>query len=226
LKTRRRTVEERTYFIVTESDPIFDEAFRELEFSQVEDGYARIFPANSPNIDDIYARFELNVEEMLLQTARIHPVQWEQALLLLLERTQAYPHFNWFLGGSAALAARGLDIMPRDIDLITDDEGAHLLQKLLLDYAIEPLQDSRGWISDWFGRAFVNARVEWVGNVDASVDIPEIADFGPAAALRLETLSWHGYTLRVPPLDLQLQVSERRGLHDRVEKIKQLLSTR
>jgi hypothetical protein len=46
-----------------------------------------------------------------------------------------------------------------------------------------------------------------------------LADFGPVAASRLETVTWEGWQLRVPPLDLQRAVSERRGLTARVALI-------
>jgi len=45
------------------------------------------------------------------------------------------------------------------------------------------------------------------------------SDFGPVAASRLETVTWEGWQLRVPPLDLQRAVSERRGLTTRVALI-------
>ena len=54
-----------------------------------------------------------------------------------------------------------------------------------------------------------------VGDVDPSVDSPEPSDFGPVAAGKLEVVDWHGFKIRVPPLDLQLRVSERRGLFER-----------
>ncbi|MEO6892140.1 MAG: hypothetical protein ABI456_20965, partial [Ktedonobacteraceae bacterium] len=154
--------------------------------------------------------------------AKLHPFPWEQALLMLLEKTQSH-NIDWWLVGSAALAVRGLAVAPRDLDLATDDAGALALGEVLADYLIEPVQDARGWICNWFGRAFIHGRVEWVGGVDPAVDEPEITDFGPVAASRMETVRWHRYELRVPPLDLQLQVSERRGLSGRAEQIRRAL---
>jgi hypothetical protein len=73
-----------------------------------------------------------------------------------------------------------------------------------------------GWRSRSWGGAFVNARVDWVGGVTAEVDLPDVTDFGPAAASRLETVRWREWQVRVPPLDLQRAVCERRGLAARV----------
>jgi len=40
---------------------------------------------------------------------------------------------------------------------------------------------------------------------------------------RLETISWQGYQMRVPPVDIQIEVSKRRGLRERTRKIEQVL---
>jgi hypothetical protein len=76
---------------------------------------------------------------------------------------------------------------------------------------IEPVQDVRGWVSNWFSRAFLHTRIEWIGGVDENLDDDEVNDFGPIAASRKETITWHGYALQGPPLDLRLLVSERRA---------------
>jgi hypothetical protein len=52
------------------------------------------------------------------------------------------------------------------------------------------------------------------------VDIPEPSDFGPFAAKNVDIVNWNGYELRVPPLELQLRQSERRGLTERIKKIR------
>ncbi|MBZ0283649.1 MAG: hypothetical protein K8L97_23130, partial [Anaerolineae bacterium] len=83
--------------------------------------------------------------------------------------------------------------------------------ELALDYLIEPIQETTGWIGKWWARSFMGACVEWVGGINDSADAYGISDFGPVALSRLETIHWHGYAIRVPPLDLQLAVNERRG---------------
>ncbi|MGH2516256.1 MAG: nucleotidyltransferase domain-containing protein, partial [Ktedonobacterales bacterium] len=90
---------------------------------------------------------------------------------------------------------------------------------------VQPIQATPDWFCDWFGRAFLHARVEWVGGVDARADGPEISDFGPTAASRRQTVRWRGHSVHVPPLDLQLLVSQRRGLSDRVAQIQKLMES-
>jgi hypothetical protein len=86
----------------------------------------------------------------------------------------------------------------------------------MAELLVEPVAASSGWIADAFGRAFPGARVEWVGGVHPDVEQFGPCDFGPSAAARRETVVWEGHELLVPPLDLQIAVSDRRGLADRV----------
>jgi hypothetical protein len=69
----------------------------------------------------------------------------------------------------------------------------------------------------------LHARIEWIGGVNEVPDQYGVSDCGRVAASRLETVLWRGHEIRVPPLDLQLQVSQGRGLTDRVEVIQRFL---
>ncbi|MBZ0283647.1 MAG: hypothetical protein K8L97_23120, partial [Anaerolineae bacterium] len=57
----------------------------------------------------------------------------------------------------------GLDVTPGDIDLVTAEADALKLGELALDYLIEPIQETTGWIGKWWARSFMGACVEWVG---------------------------------------------------------------
>ncbi len=223
MKTICKTLDNEALFVVTELDPACHPGVCDLGFTATDDGFVRSFP-NSPHIEHIYRNWQRFGEEMIMQRAGLHGVPWEQALLAFLSATTGQS-IDWWLAGSAALAVRGVKIAPQDLDIITDGAGAQRLGELLLEYLVEPVVDCReGWISDWWGRAFLHARVEWVGDVHTDVDQPHAVDFGPAAASRLEMVNWHGNEIRVPPLDLQLQVSKRRGLDERVKEIERFLN--
>jgi len=222
MKATSRTVGSQTYFIISELDLAYYDLVRDLAFSRVEDGFAKVFPTDSPHLDHIYHNFARCAEELILQLASVHPAPWEQALLALLEKIKDQD-IDWWLVGSAALAVRGIDVSPHDIDLSVDDAGANKLGEVLLDYLVQPVEAAQDWICNWFGRAFLHTRIEWVGGVDGRADTPETSDFGPIAVKRRETINWNGYQLQVPPLDLQLIVSERRGLTERAEKIKHFM---
>lgn len=199
-------------------------AVKDLNFQETKTGFARIFPSTAPSLDWIYRNFALHVEEMILQAAGALLPDWESALASLVERVKN-ENVDWWLTGSAALAIRGASVVPRDLDLVTTGIGARKFGKVLHDWLVEPVQQVEGWVAKWFGRAYHYSRIEWVGDVEAWVDRPAPSDFGPAAAEKLELVLWRGHEIQVPPLELQLGVSERRGLNERAKRIREIIRT-
>lgn len=205
-------------FLLRSVEPELQEAATALGFVRPGDAFVRTFPEDARWLEDAWQNFVRHGATMLRQTATgIAP--WDEAPLAFLERVDGV---DWWLAGSGALAVRGVDVSPRDLDVITDAAGAQRLGELLADALVEPVVVSEGWVARWWGRAFLGARVEWVADVESSVDEPDPGDFGPTAAANLETVRWRGHGLRVPPLELQRAVAARRGLTHRVEAIDRL----
>lgn len=183
------------------------------------DEWRRGYPADTDGLDICWRNFSNCAELMLRQAARLEPVRWRETLRELCRRTSELKS-GWWLTGSAALATRGANIEPGDVDLVCSDECAVRLGTVFADALIEPvIRDDSGWVSDYWGRAFLAARLEWIGTPKAAVDSPTPCDFGPIAASRLETVTWEDWSIRVPPLDLQRAASQRRGLTERVALI-------
>ncbi|MDQ1327658.1 MAG: hypothetical protein QG641_941 [Candidatus Poribacteria bacterium] len=223
MKTICKTERGTTSFIISDLEPVHHDAVRSLYYSLMEEGFAKSYPSDTPHLDHIYLNFEQYAEEMILQMVGVHSVPWDRSLLAFLQIIEN-EEVNWWLAGSAALAVRGIDVIPHDLDLVVDGASAIKLGELLLDYLVEPVLPSHGWIADWFGRAFLYARLEWVGNVSDSVDSTDVTDFGPIAGSHLEVIDWHDKKIHVPPLELQLKVTERRGLTERAEKIRHFMN--
>jgi hypothetical protein len=193
------------------------EAVEGLGFARRGALYVREFPGDARHAAAAGARFEHCAEAMVRQAAGLDPVPWSEALDLLLERAHA---LDWWLVGSAALAVRGLAVAPRDLDVIATADGCMQLADALADLLVEPVADGGLLGRRWF-RAFAHGRIECVGGVHASL---EPCDFGPEAAARLDGVEWHGATLRVPPLDLQLRAAERRREDARAALIREALA--
>lgn len=219
LSTEYRTERNDVLFVVRDLPERYHAVASRVGLEPVAGGLARRFPAESLYLDRAYRNFARLVEEYILAEAGEGPSRWDVALEAFLGAIHGQA-LDWFLAGSASLAVRDLAVTPGDIDLATDAAGARRLAELLPDALIEPIIPVTGWICAWWGRAYLGARVEWVGDVHASVDLPEPTDFGPVAASRLDTVHWRGHSLRVPPLDLMLAVSERRGLVERAALIR------
>jgi hypothetical protein len=197
-------------------------------YRRIGDEWGRAYPVDSPHMELAWGNFTGRIEAMLRQGAHLDPVPWRAALRALCQRTQG-SGVDWWLTGSAALAVRGVSLQPGDLDLVCSVTDVRRLGDLLADVLIEPVapsvNESEGWISDWWGRAFCHARIEWVAGVRAHADDPEPSEFGAVAAARLETVSWEQWQIRLPPLSLQRAVSHRRGLSSRVAAIDSLATT-
>lgn len=202
-------------FLLTAVEPELQQAAIALGFVRDGEAFVRVFPQDARWLEEAWRNFVRHAPAMVRQTASgVAP--WDEALQAFLERVDGV---DWWLTGSGALAVRGVDVSPRDLDVITDAAGSSRLGELLADSLVEPVFASQGWVARWWGRAFLGARVEWVAEVASSVDDPHPVDFGPTAAANLESVVWRGHELRVPPLELQLAVAERRGLTTRVAAI-------
>lgn len=168
----------------------------------------------------IHANFARHLEEMIRQSARVAPVRWEQALEVFLKRVDG-SGLSWFLYGSGALAVRGIDVDPGDLDFHVSD--AYLTGRLVAEFLVEPVTEMTGWIADRGGRAFCGCLFEWLSGVHPDVDEPTPHEQGRVAASRLEIATWRGHKIPVAPLDLQLAVARHRGQDDRIAKITRAL---
>jgi len=220
MTTRRWTDAGTTWFAISGVGPELAAAEHVLmDYERHGDEWRRGYPVGTQGLDTCWQNFASCAELMLRQAARLEPVPWRETLHELCRRTSGRES-GWWLAGSTALAVRGAPIEPGDIDLVCSADGALSLGAIFADALIEPaVYDSSSPIGDYWGRAFLTARLEWIGAPKPGVDSPVPSDFGPAAASRLETVTWEGWQLRIPPLDLQRAVSQRRGLTTRVALI-------
>jgi hypothetical protein len=213
---------ENTEFWVFDVDPRLGTALETLVWEPRDGGWVKSFPRPVPEqAARAFANIQHLLEPLLRQYLGMTVVPWEAALDGVCGRLES-GGVDWWLCGSAALAARGAAVVPRDLDLVVADADAVAVGGLLADGLIEPVCPA-GWpISKWWGRAFLHARVEWVGGVTPAADEPQVTDYGPAAANSLQAIRWRDWDVRVPPLHLQRAVSARRGMADRVALIDKL----
>lgn len=207
----------RAAFQVRVEDPRLSDVLVKMGFTRVGGDLERSFP-DSQRIPAVFDNFSRHIEEMVRhQTGESEP-PWEVALREVLKRLEG--RVDWWLSGSAALAVRGIDIVPKDIDLVVAD--ARETGEALADILVEPVREMPGWLAGWFGRAFHGALVEWVADVDPEVDSQGPHEQGPEAQRALEDVLWQGHRIRCTPLRLQLAVAERRNRLEAAERIKKL----
>ncbi len=160
----------------------------------------------------------------------LHPVvhmMISSALLDVLRTIHARlepERVKWALVGSFGLAIRGAPIVPMDIDLMTDKEGAYKIERLFSDFTITPVSfKTSDTVESHFGALCISGvRVEIMG------------DF----RIRLHDGSWHGppdfsrfievkqvEEMSIPVLSLEWEYDSycRLGREDRGEMVKRLL---
>jgi hypothetical protein len=220
LVTELRRHEGSAEFVVATDVVRFQDALVHMGWSPVGQGtFSRRLFTSATDVDRVYERFTQCIERMVLQSLRLVPVAWDVALAEFTDRASA-SRLQWWLYGSAALAVRGIDIEPRDVDIAVDD--AHLAADLLSDLVVEPVSRHDDWVAEWTGRAFYGAIIEWLaggrptGHVPPHEQEPSVVEF-------LEPVSWQGRSLLVPPLEIQLAVAEARGLSRRRDLIRQAM---
>lgn len=210
---------DRARFVVMTSDRLYQERLEHLGYPAVRDArFATVWFPWSPSVSAYYERFAASIEGIVLQSARLIPVPWEDALLTFITRARG-SDLRWWLYGSAALAVRGFDVEPGDIDINVSD--ATLAGRIFNDLMVTPTLEMEGWAARRTGRAFDKAIIEWLSEPHPELDDPGAPhEQGPYIASQLETVEWRGHLVHVPPVDAQLRVCEARGLQERADLIR------
>jgi hypothetical protein len=200
---------------IVDVDPGQRAALVELGFGP---DLVRRYPPGTRYVDRAVANLGYGLDEMVRQRMTGTAPGWAGALGDLLDRA-GQARIPVAVVGSVALAVRGVDVRPGDIDVITTVDGADALGDSYRDVLVVPVADNPDF-GIW-GRAFTGGIcVEWLGT-------PERIQEGswPLAAIEwsiaspFEEVCWQNRLLRVPPLEVQRQVEVRRNRLDRVAAI-------
>jgi hypothetical protein len=222
LQTELERVPGRARFVIQTSDVVGQDRLEHLGYTREgTDRFATMWFADSPAVPGSFGRFSNSIEQMVLQSARLVPVPWDQALTTFLRRADG-SGLRWWIYGSAALAVRGLPVAPGDVDINVSDayRAAEIFDGLL----VTPVTEMEGAFATRFCRAFDGAIFEWISDPRRELDDPSRPhEQGPLIADRIETVTWRGRSVHVPPLSAQLAVSELRGLKERAEVIRAAL---
>jgi hypothetical protein len=201
---------------ILEADPGQRTALAALGFGP---DLVRRFPPGTRYFDRAVVNLRQHLGEMVRQSITPGtPAGWAGPLEDLLDRA-GQARVPVAVVGSAALAARGVDVRPGDIDVITTMEGVDALA----DSYQESLVMSAATVPGFgrFSRAFTGGmRVEWLGNPARVQEGPwPLAASAWSIASPFEEISWKNRILRVPPLEVQRRIEAHRGRPDRVAAI-------
>ena len=205
-------------FRVSDFDQKYENVLKMCFYAQEGDSYTKRYPKSARHLEKIMPYYHKHAQEMFDQLGYFAPIPWEKALFEFSQE-MADKSIDWWLTGSCAVCIRGIPLQPHDVDIMVDSADVEKISDIFSDYLIEPIVDTNGWMTKDFGVIFKHARIDIASDPQAILDDPEPIDCGPYALANLEEVNWKGYRIKVPPLQLSLNVNKRRGREDRVEKI-------
>jgi hypothetical protein len=186
------------------------------------DSYIKKFPKDIENIIHIKDYYLKTAEKMFSQLGYYSPIPWQDALIWFIDKIKN-TNIDWWLTGSCVLGLRGINITPHDVDIMLNSKDLVKFKNIFNDYLIEPIIDTNGWVTKYFGVIFNFARIDIAFDPQDLIDDPEPSDAGPFAMNNLEKIIWKGHVIKVPPIHLQLKVNQRRGRIDRVKAIEKYI---
>jgi hypothetical protein len=127
---------------------------------------------------------------------------------------------NWAIFGSMNLLLQGLPIDPRDIDILTDAEGAYEIEKALTKYSIRKVvYCSDGKVTSHFGALEIaGVKAEIVGDYTLNKDMQLILDVKDKIMILFE-----GMQIPCLPLEKELAAYDKEEKSERVKLIKETL---
>jgi hypothetical protein len=132
---------------------------------------------------------------------------------------------RWWLVGSGALYARGIDVKPHDLDVMTYKTEIPKIREMVAPYIVEPFHHVSGWVVKGFGVVNYCYRIDFAFEPEDWVDGNGLSDYGPYAQAHVEPIQWHGREILVPPIELQIAPNEMRGRHERVALIREYVKS-
>jgi hypothetical protein len=207
---------------ILDADPGQRKALAELGFGA---DLVRRYPPGTRYFDLAIANLRQNLDEIVRQRIAGTPPGWAGPLEDLLRRAGP-ARVPVAVVGSAALAARGVDVRPGDIDVITTMDGVDALADSYQESLVMPVATVPGF-GKW-SRAFSGGiRVEWLGNPARPRESPwPLAASAWSIASPFEEIRWENRFLRVPPLEVQRRAEVHRGRPDRAAAIDEYLQSR
>ncbi|MCX7746606.1 MAG: hypothetical protein N2645_06930 [Clostridia bacterium] len=224
MKVSFQEFEDNVIFRVSDFDIKYENVLKMCFYQTDGKSYFKSFPRSTKNIEIIKENYLMNAEEMFSQLGYFRPIPWEKALLEFIKRLEGIK-IDWWLTGSCAACIRGIPLNPHDVDIMISSKHVNELSEIFADCIVEPIVDTNGWLTKDFGVIFLHARIDIASDPQSCLDEPEPVDCGPYAKANLEKVMWQGYEIKVPPLNLQLNVNKKRERLDRVALIQSYINS-
>jgi len=210
--------DEKILFKVSDFDPKYEPILKNSFYLREGNFYYKDFPLDYRYTDQVKRYYQANLEKMLLQQGYFEAVPWEKGLEAFIQGVED-KGIDWWLTGSCAACVRGIPFRPHDIDIMVNPKDVEKVADIFSQCIIEPIVDSGGWVVQTMGVLFLEVAIDIASGPEACMDEPTPADCGPYAEQHLEEIVWRGYTIKIPPIELQLNVNRKRKRWERAKLI-------
>jgi hypothetical protein len=170
---------------------------------------------NGPDTEIVAGNFQKHGVEALEQLLKIQPAPWEQALSALIEKL-AGMGIRWYFHGSAAMAIWGIEVAPRNLDIIFPDlSDFDCVRQLFLGDLISPIERCEGWIMGGLGGLFVRANIglAFMNATDVPFDMSQ-----------LKEVEWMGRKIAISPLEWLKRDNRNYGRSERAELVERFMN--
>jgi len=104
--------------------------------------------------------FAKHGETAVKQQLKMLPTPWEKALDLFIPEIEKLGVY-WYVHGSAAMALWGIDVSPKDVNIIVPNSSDFdKVRNHFYRYAIKPIERCENWLMSGLGEIFMEAAVE------------------------------------------------------------------
>ncbi len=214
--------DERMLFKVSDFDQKFDVVLQNSFYLREGDYYYKDFPLDYRYMDRVKRYYQDNLEKMLLQQGYFSEVPWEKGLAAFIQGLEG-KGIDWWLTGSCAACVRGIPFNPHDIDIMVNPKDVEKVADTFSGYIIEPIVDSGGWVIKTMGVLFLEVAIDIASGPDPCLDEPIPVDCGPYAEQNLEKIVWRGTPIKIPRVELQLNVNRKRKRLEHVKLIERYI---
>ena len=147
-------------------------------------------------------------ETAVKQQLKIIQTPWEKALDLFIPEIEKLG-VDWYVHGSAAMALWGIDVKPKDVNIIVANySDFDKIRNHFCKFAITPIQRCDNWVMSGGGQIFMKAAIGiWVHNNELE----------PYDMSKLGNIVHNGKNIYVSSLDMLKQDNE---YYDRPERVK------
>lgn len=182
----------------------------------------KTFSKETANIEIISKNFQSNFERVVLQRSGKEKANWQSSLKIVCEKLKN-KDVNWYVSGSCALALRGIEVQPKDLNLIFDLKDLEVVKELFKTETVLPIIHCDDWVLEEIGALYIESSVDVAFGLKDILNEPEPLDSSPYSMNNLEDIEWNGYTIKIPPVHTSLNINKRRKRLERVKLIEEYM---